>query len=319
MTGEAFPIPGPDGEVITTATSFFSVSPSGVLAYVRNRQRAFQLHWYDREGRVLETLGDPAPYISVVLSPDEKRVAVDRADGYVWLLERATGIATRLTHHRYAGDPIWSPDGRQLVFTVFKNHVSGDLYRKVIAGGDAEPLIESSENKYAQWWLNDGSSILFINQQSALYRLAGPGDTKPQLLLQTVSQNDEFRLSPDERWIAYNSLESGRWEVYVASFPSFGGKRRVSSGGGCQAHWRKDGKELFYLDMKGKLMAVDVTTDPSFVASAPRPLFQTSILVNPVVDQYAVTGDGRRFILGTPLGEEEPITVMVNWTAGLKR
>ena len=167
--------------------------------------------------------------------------------------------------------------------------------------------------------MNDGTSILFINQQSALYRLPTSGDPKPELLLQTTFQNDEFRLSPDERWIAYNSLESGRWEVYVASFPSFGGKRQVSSGGGCQAHWRKDGKELFYLDLKGKLMAVDVTTDPSFVASAPRPLFQTPILVNPVVDQYAVTGDGRRFILGTPLGEEEPITVMLNWTAGLKR
>ena len=130
---------------------------------------------------------------------------------------------------------------------------------------------------------------------------------------------DEFRLSPDERWIAYNSLESGRWEVYVASFPSFGGKRQVSSGGGCQAHWRKDGKELFYLSLQGKLMAVDVATGPLFEAGAPRELFQTPILVNPLIDQYAVTGDGRRFILGTPLGEEEPITVMLNWTAGLKR
>jgi eukaryotic-like serine/threonine-protein kinase len=318
VTGEAFSIPGPDGEVIRTATSFFSVSPNGVLAYVRSRQRAFQLHWYDRQGRVLETFGNPAPYISVVLSPDEKRVAVDRADGHVLVLERANGIATRLSHNRFTSDPIWSPDGRQLVFTVF-NDVSGDLYRKVIAGGKEERLFESGENKYPQWWLNDGRSIIFMNQQSALYRLATSGDRKPELLLQTVFQNDEFRLSPDERWIAYNSLESGRWEVYVASFPSFGGKRQLSSGGGCQAHWRKDVKELFYLDLNGKLMAVDVTTDPSFVASAPRPLFQTSILVNPVVDQYAVTGDGRRFILGTPLGEEEPITVMLNWTAGLKR
>ena len=102
----------------------------------------------------------------------------------------------------------------------------------------------------------------------------------------------------------------------MASFPSFGGKRQVSSGGGCQAHWRKDGKELFYLDLKGQLMALDVTMG---VGGAPRPLFQTPIPVNPVIDQYAVTGDGRRFILGTRLGEEEPITVMLNWTAGLKR
>ena len=322
LTGEPSPVPGPDGEVITTMPGLFSVSPSGVLAYIRTRQRTSQLHWYDRQGRVLETLGDPAPYISVVLSPDEKRVAVDRADGYIWVLERATGIATRLSHNRAAGDPIWSPDGRQLVFAVFKDGgVSGELaelYRKIIAGGDEELLFESGESKYPQSWLNDGT-ILFINQQSALYRLPASGDGEPELLRQIAFQTDEFRLSPDERWIAYNSVESGRWEVYVASFPSFGGKQRVSSGGGCQAHWRKDGKELFYLDLKGQLMAVDVTMGPSFVAGAARPLFQTPIPVNPLIDQYAVTGDGRRFILGTRLGEEEPITVMLNWTAGLKR
>jgi eukaryotic-like serine/threonine-protein kinase len=318
MTGEAFPIPGPDGEVIATATSFYSVSPNGVLAYVRARERTVQLRWYDRQGKALEPLGDAAPYINVVLSPDEKRVAADRARGHVWVLERASGIATRLSHNPIVSDPIWSPDGRQLVFTVFKD-VSGNLYRKVIAGGKEEPLFESGENKYPQGWLNDGTSIIFMNQQSALYRLATSSDREPELLLPTAFQNDEFRLSPDERWIAYNSLESGRWEVYVASFPSFDGKRQVSSGGGCQPHWRKDVKELFYLDLKGNLMVVDLTTDPSFVANAPRPLFQTSILVNPVVDQYAVTGDGRRFILGTPLGEEEPITVILNWTAGLKR
>jgi eukaryotic-like serine/threonine-protein kinase len=319
ITGEAFPIPGPDGEVITTAWRLFSVSRNGVLGYVRTRPRTFRLNWYDRQGRLLEAIGDPAPYASVVLSPDEKRLAVDRADGHIWVLELVTGIATRLSRNRFTGDPVWSPDSRQLVFTVFED-LTGNLYRKVIAGSDEEPLFKSGENKYAQQWLNDGTSIIFMNQDgTALYQFPVSGDSKPQMLFQAPFSKDEYRLSPDGRWIAYNSVESGRWEVYVASFPSFGGKRQVSSGGGCQAHWRKDGKELFYLDLQGKLMAVDVTTGPSFEAGAPRPLFQTPILVNPVIDQYAVTGDGRRFILGTPLGEEEPITVMLNWTAGLKR
>ena len=158
----------------------------------------------------------------------------------------------------------------------------GNLYRKVIAASDEELHFKSQENKYPQSWLNDGT-ILFMNQQSALYRLPASGDGEPELLRQIASQTDEFRLSPDERWIAYNSVESGRWEVYVASFPSFGGKRRVSSGGGCQAHWRKDGKELFYLDLKGQLMALDVAMG---VGAAPRPLFQTPIPVNPLIDQY---------------------------------
>jgi Tol biopolymer transport system component len=319
IAGEAFAIPGQDGQVITTEWSLFSASRNGVLSYVSTRPRAFRLSWYDRKGKVLETIGDPAPYASFALSPDEKRLALDHADGQIWVLELASGIATRHTLKSSGGDPVWSPDSRQLVFTVFEGF-TGNLYRKVIAGGSEEPLFKSGENKYAQQWSNDGTSILFMNQDgTALYRLPVSGDPKPQMLVQDPSTKDEFRLSPDGRWIAYNSLESGRWEVYVASFPSFGGKRQVSSGGGCQAHWRRDGKELFYLDLQGKLMAVDVTTGPSFEATAPRPLFQTPIPVNPVIDQYVVSGDGRKFILGMPLGEEEPITVMLNWTAGLKQ
>ena len=130
-----------------------------------------------------------------------------------------------------------------MVFTVVDG-LTGNLYRKVIAGGNEEPLFKSEENEYAQQWLNDGTSILFMNQDGkTLYRLPLSADGKPQMLTHSAFTKDEFRLSPDERWIAYNSLESGRWEVYVASFPTFGGKRQMSSGGGCQALWRKDGKD----------------------------------------------------------------------------
>ena len=229
----------------------------------------------------------------------ETRLAFDRKDGGVWLLELASGVATRLSQG-FAGDPIWSPDGRQLVFTEFDGF-TGNLYRKVIAGSDREPFFKSAESSPAQQWLSDGSSILFMNQQTTLYRLPVSGDVKPQLLHESAFLKDEFRLSPNERWIAYNSRESGRWEVYLASFPSFGGKRQVSNGGGCQPHWRKDGKELFYLDLQGKLMALDVSTEQSFVASTPRPLFQTPIPVSAVIDQYTVTRDGKRFILGAPV------------------
>ena len=310
------PIPGPDGNPISTAWGVFSVSRNGVLSYVGTGLRNLQLNWYDRQGKS-SAIADPAPYGSIVLSPDETRLAFDRKDGGVWLLELASGVATRLSQG-FAGDPIWSPDGRQLVFTEFDGF-TGNLYRKVIAGSDREPFFKSAESKYAQQWLSDGSSILFMNQQTTLYRLPVSGDVKPQLLHESAFLKDEFRLSPNERWIAYNSRESGRWEVYLASFPSFGGKRQVSNGGGCQPHWRKDGKELFYLDLQGKLMALDVSTEQSFVASTPRPLFQTPIPVSAVIDQYAVTRDGKRFILGAPVGEEELITVMLNWAAEPKR
>jgi len=322
ITGDAFPASGHDGEVITTAWGLFSVSRNGVLSYVATRLRNYQINVYDRQGTLLRSIGDPAPYQNIVLSPDGKRLAAHRSEpnsfGNILLLELASGIATQLTF-RGGGDPVWSPDGRQLAFTVF-NGLTGNLYRKVIAGGDEEPFFESRESKYPQQWSTDGTSILFIDEDGkALSRLPVSADRKPQRLIQSAFAKDEFHLSPDGRWIAYNSLESGRWEVYVASFPTFGDKRQISNGGGCQARWRKDGKELFYLSLQGKLMAVDVAGGPSFEAGIPRPLFQTPILVSPLIDQYAVTGDGRQFILSTPVGEEEPITVLVNWIARMKR
>ena len=316
-TREAFPIPGPDGQSVTTG--LFSVSRNDVLSFVGTRWRNFKLEWYDRHGKIVKTAADAAPYRTVVLAPDERRIAVDRADGHVWVVEHASGIATRVSRSPFSGDPIWSPDSKQLVFTTFDESGKANLFRKVVDGGDEERIFASGEHKYAQGWLKDGTSMLFMDQRSSLYRLPLAGKPEPHLLFETTFLKDEFRLSADERWIAYNSLESGQWEVYVASYPSFDGKRQLSSGGGCQPHWRKDGKELFYLNLQGKLMAVDIVSGSSFEANAPRTLFQTPIAVNPVIDQYAVTGDGQRFLLGTPVGEEEPITVILNWAAGLKR
>ena len=324
LTGEAFPIPGQGGEVITPAWGRFSVSQNGVLAYIGRPLNSVQLILYDRRGKVLEPIGKPAAYSSVALSPDEKRVAVERADPKagidVWMLELSSGISTRLTFGEGgSSDPVWSPDGRQLAYVVFRGY-AGDLYRTVIAKGGQERLFESGESNYPQQWSNDGRSILFINQDGkSLYRLPLSGGLKPEVLLRTSFAKDEFHLSPDGRWIAYNSLESGQWEVYVASFPSFAHKRQVSRDGGCQPLWRKDGKELFYLGLRGALMSVDVSAGSSFEASVPRLLFQTPIIVNPVIDQYCVTGDGQRFLLATPVGEAEPITVMLNWAAGLER
>jgi eukaryotic-like serine/threonine-protein kinase len=324
LTGSAAPVPGPNGEPIATAWGLFSTSTSGVLSYVAARARRFQLNWYDRQGKNLGSLGEAAGYYSFVLSPDGKRLALainDPKSAFatdVWIMELASGIRTRVTFDG-GFDPVWSPSSRELAFTRFVG-VTAQLFRKDVGGGDERSLFESQVNSYAQQWSADGTSIVFIDQDGkGLFRVPVSGNVKPQSLLQSPFAKDEFRLSADERWIAYNSLESGRWEVYVASFPSFGNKRQVSTAGGCQAIWRKDGKELFYLTLQGELMAVDVSGGSSLELGVPRPLFQTPILVTPELDQYAVTGDGQRFILGSPIGEEEPITVMVNWAAGLKR
>src|SRR5262249_9643321 len=130
---------------------------------------------------------------------------------------------------------------------------------------------------------------------------------------------DEPRVSPDGRWVAYNTNESGRWEVYVASFPEFTERRQVSSNGGVQGFWRKDGKELFYLALDGAMMLVPIKLGQQFETGSPRVLFQTRIPVGPTRDQFAVTGDGQRFLVIESLETDtKPFIVVLNWQAGLK-
>jgi dipeptidyl aminopeptidase/acylaminoacyl peptidase len=317
LVNRAVPLPTHGGERSPAAGSpfgLFSVSGNGILAYAATGYATARATWYDRSGKVLGTIGEPAEYGTVTLSPDERRVALERsgASAGVWVLDVATGIPTRLTFNGSESDPIWSPDGREVVFT---DYGASTLRRKVI-GNAEEELLRCSERCYAQEWV-DGA-ILFINQDGrSLYRLPLSGSRTPELLLRTPFAKDQFHVSPNGRWIAFGSLESGRWEVYVASFPSFAGKQQVSRGGGGQPLWRKDGKELFYLGLDGRLMAIRTTTGAAFDGDAPVSLFQVPISVDPVIDQYAVTRDGQRFLFGVVGASAAPITVVVNWAAGL--
>jgi hypothetical protein len=126
-------------------------------------------------------------------------------------------------------------------------------------------------------------------------------------------------VSQDGRWVAYESIESGRWEVYVAAYPTFTGKRQVSIGGGCQPLCRRDGKELFYLTLDGKVQALDVRTGATLDTSTPHVLFRAPVAVNPSQGEYSVAGDGKRFIFREPVGEATAqITVVFHWSAGLR-
>jgi DNA-binding winged helix-turn-helix (wHTH) protein/Tol biopolymer transport system component len=315
----AFPLPSYGGRSFPAASTFglFSVSQNGVLAYADAHLVDVQPTWYDRHGEVLGTIGEPGEYGTVRLAPDDKRAALERtgATAGVWVLDVATGIPGRLTFGPES-DPVWSPDGREVVFS----DTLGTLHRRVIGKkNDDEVLMGNGDGNYPKDWTPDGAAILFIKDDGrSLYRLPLSGSRRPELLLETPFQKDQFHVSPDGRWIAFNSLESGRWEVYAAAFPSFTDKRQVSRDGGGQPVWRNDGKELFYLSLQGKLMAVDTTLGASLEASDPAILFQVPISVNPRIDQYAVARDGQRFIFCAP-GDSagQPITVVVNWTAGL--
>jgi dipeptidyl aminopeptidase/acylaminoacyl peptidase len=319
LAGGAFPLPSYGGEsfpALGSTFGLFSVSQNGVLAYADAHLPDVQPTWYDRHGKVVGTIGERGEYGTVRLSADDKRAALERtgARAGVWVLDVATGVPMRLTFG-LESDPIWSPDGREIVFS----DTSGNFHRRVIGKNADEMLLANGDANYPEYWTPDGEAILFIKDDGrSLYRLPLSGSRRPELLLETPFPKDQFRLSPDGRWIAFNSLESGRWEVYAASFPSFTDKRQMSRDGGSQPLWRNDGKELFYLSLQGKLMAIDTKLGASLVASDPTSLFQAPISVNPIIDQYAVARDGQRFIFCAPgHSAGQPITVVVNWTEGL--
>jgi Tol biopolymer transport system component len=321
FTGEAVPVAEHVGRMLFLPVSQFSASQNGVLVYSGSGLREVQLAWHDRNGSRKAPVGEPGIYEEPSLSPDEKKLVLARTDPAtgkveIWILELSTGIYTRVTFHSFAGVARWSRNGRELLINKNPNgHM--DLYRKEIGGGDEELVFQSDKDKFAPQWLADDSA-LFITD-SAFYRLALSGVRQPILLLKSEFYIDTPVVTLDGRWVAYQSTESGRWEIHVAAFPSFKQRRQVSNGGGCAPHWRRDGKELFYLSLDGKMMSVDVKGESSLETSSPRALFQTALRVDPSANQYEVTGDGKRFLFGEAVAEnKELVTVVLNWNAGLK-
>ena len=188
-------------------------------------------------------------------------------------------------------------------------------------------LFDSAEGTFVNDWSPDGRFILYQRNSPQtswdLWLLPLDGERTPTPLVQTSFAEIQGRISPDGKWIAYTSAESGQWQVYVQSFPEAGGKWMVSTEGGAQPRWRGDGRELFYLAPNRKLMAVDVKGDSAtFEAGVPRPLFEMRNVGGfPGGGGYDVARDGKRFLVNMPAQEENPrpITVVLNWTAGLKR
>ncbi|MCU1273366.1 MAG: Serine/threonine protein kinase [Bryobacterales bacterium] len=312
------------------STSYFTVSENGVLVYRGPASGNIQLAWYSRDSTRQASVGEPGRYSHMNVAPDGRRLAAQRSDAEtrtedIWSLELSSGIFTRVTS---SGDnlfPVMSPDGREVVFSSERSDKPG-LYRKVLGSGAEEMLLESNEWPIAQQWLKDGSILFFFEEtlhtfgaKGDFYRLPMSGERKPVLLFKTAFAKRSPHVSSDGRWLAYQSDESGTWEVYLAAFPSFTKNQRVSVAGGCQPVWRKDGKELFYLSLDGKLMSIDVSSGATGAISVPRVLFQVPFQVNEGAEQYSVTGDGNKFLFAEPVERTStPITVVLNWTEGLK-
>jgi Tol biopolymer transport system component len=310
----------------------FSVSDDGVLAY-QSGSPTSQLTWFDRTGKKLNSLGEPTNYWTVALSPDERRAAVSLldADGRiadVWLLDLTRGSISRLTFDPSSeGNPVWSPDGNNIVYGSTRRgdgHVQ--LYEKAASGaGDDQLLLQSASDKYATSWSRDGQFILFDNwpvrAKAGIWLLPLNGERQPKPLLQTAAFDQTGgQFSPDARFVAYMSNESGRTEVYVRPFPLSDDKWQISSGGGQFPLWRADGKELFFVTDEGRLMSAEIRASEKFESSVPEQLFRTNIK-NPHAGLcYAAAVDGQRFLVNTFVEGDNPapMIVVLNWTADLK-
>jgi Tol biopolymer transport system component len=310
--------------------ALFSVSRDGTLAY-RTGESGTRLLWMDRTGKELETVGDPGEAHNPALSPKGDRLAYDLADprsgrSDIWIRDLARGVSSRFTFG--AADetaPLWSPDGSRIVFS---DNRSGnyELYEKAADGqGEEKLLLHSDELTIANDWSRDGRYIAFASQSKEtgfdILLLPTFGDRKPVTFLKTPFRELWPVFSPDGRYLAYQSNESGRAEVYVQSFPGPGGKWQVSTAGGVEPRWRGDGKELYYRALDQKLMVVEVKAGESFEAGVPKPLFMARVQPGLARNRYTATADGQRFLLVAPLKRESmtPTTVVLNWFAELGR
>jgi hypothetical protein len=314
----------------TATNAEFSASENGVLVF-RGGQSAgrAQLAWVDRAGRVLGSVGEPDQYFVVALSPDQKRLAYDVASGSsdIWLRDLVRDVSTRFTFNPGADfNPIWSPDGSRIAFTSDR---SGEqmIYVKAASAARPESMLLDAGQFKASDWSRDGRFLAAIrlSPETRMDIWIVPMDGgKPYPFLQEPFGEFNPRFSPDGRWLAYNSNESGRREIYLQPFPGPGEKLQISSEGGRDPRWRRDGRELFYLSEDGSIFAVSVSEKAggTLEAGKPKRLFSGLLPDNSTQGRtYDVSADGQRFIIRRSVGTDfiPATSVYVNWLEALDR
>jgi WD40 repeat protein len=290
------------GALLLAGTRIHAQRPRGL---VRS-----QLVWVDRAGKKLSAVGDLADLGNLELSPDNTQVAVavlNETSGLrdLWIYDVASGRRSRLDAS--ASDEnwlIWSPDGRSVAFNSQRTR-GLDLYRSSAQGGESQLLVADDDGKWPVSWSPDGRFILYVSSSEGtgndIWVLPLTGDRKPYPFLRTTAQENWAAFSPNGKWVAYSSTESGQAEVYVTPFPKSSAKWLVSRRGGFQARWRHDGKELFFMAPDSKLMAAEVNSEGrDFEVGGITALFETHFPYAPY-HAFDVSTDGQRFLVNSLL------------------
>lgn len=334
--GDAFRIA--DGVELSGGNSYapLSASEQGVLLFASHLASSNQIVWYDRSGQALGPVGERGARMAA-LAPNGRTVIYSRSrpgGSDLWLRDLVRGTDLRFTSQALVNSiPIWSPKGDRIAFASTRGG-QFDLYQKPVGGASQEQLLLANRNLKIPYQWSPAGLVYFelgTTTRQDLWVLPIKEDgtpAKPELFLQTPFGEYDGQISPDGHWMAYTSEESGQREVYVRPFPKAeGGPWRISTAGGEQPRWRGDTKELFYLAADGKLTSVSVKATsqpkPAFEPGTPEPLFDSHIAPRgptQLVWEYDVTSDGKRFLVNTTaVSTSPPLTVVVNWNAGLKK
>jgi len=330
----------PDGTA--KSATHFAASNNGLLVYGAFEE-ATQLAWLDRNGKLLKKVGEPMENLQMFrLSPDERHIVAQRsmAEGFdLWLLDAERGVSNRLTAGTaLSTQPVWSPDSRTILFTHLGTH---DLLRRAINGTREEQVVTHRPNDamFPTDWSDDGQWVLTREKSPDspdspdtdydIWRIPVTPDGKmregvaPARYLGTHFKETfgRFPPGPNPRWVAYQSDESGKYEIYIATFPEPREKKRISTGGGAVPKWGAGGRELFYVSPENRLMAVRLKLGPdSIMPSAPRELFPLPMRALAGGYGYEPSRDGQRFLVMTsPEVASQPLNVIVNWPSLLKK
>jgi len=334
IVGAPVSIAEPVDRFLTTGRAMFTTSRTGTVAY-HSYSDVAQLVWVDRTGKEVGTVGAPGNYLNVRLSPDGGTALFERTKPGIgtwdlWTTDLARSVETRLTSDPDSeAFPVWLPDGRSILFAAGRSGGLLNLARKRLDTAAEDQLLPTGTQQRRPSDVSpDGQTLLFTERTTRgtvnLFTLPLAGPARPSALFGSRFNETDPRFSPDGRTMAFMSDESGQFEVYVAPFPPTGGKVPVSAGvasggdllGG--ARWSHDGRELFYVAADRRLMAVPVRRTPTLEPGTPAPLFTFQ---GRTWSDFAVSADGKRFLAIVPraYAGEQPLTVIVNWTAEVRR